>query len=54
MKRLREINDYVLFFSKPEPCLDYIKTVPKEKIFLITSGFYAVEQLDKIHSLEQI
>ncbi|CAF3639387.1 unnamed protein product [Adineta steineri] len=51
---LRKINDYVLFFSKPEPCLDYIKTVPKEKIFLITSGFYAVEQLDKIHSLEQI
>jgi hypothetical protein len=51
---LRKINDYVLFFSKPEPCLEYIESVPKEKIFLITSGSYALEHLDKIHSLPQI
>ncbi|CAF1509835.1 unnamed protein product [Adineta ricciae] len=51
---LRKVNDYVLFFSKPEPCIDYVKSVPKEKIFLISSGFYAVEHLDKIHSLSQI
>jgi hypothetical protein len=51
---LREINDYVLFFSKPGPCIDYIKSVAKEKIFLIISGFYAVEHLDKIHHLQQI
>lgn len=51
---LRKINDYVLFFSKPDPCLDYIKSVPKERIFLITSGYYAVEHLDKYHSLTQI
>ncbi|UJR38413.1 hypothetical protein I4U23_031081 [Adineta vaga] len=51
---LRKINDYVLFFSTPDPCMEYIKSVPKEKIFLITSGYYALEYLDKIHSLIQI
>ena len=51
---LRKINDYVLFFSKPDPCVDYIKSVPKEKIFLIISGYYALEYLEKFHSLIQI
>ncbi len=51
---LREINDYVLFFSKPDPCIDYIKSVSKDKIFLITTGSYATQYLDKIHHLQQI
>ncbi len=51
---LREINDYVLFFSKPDPCIEYIKSVAKEKIFIISSGFYAQEHLEKIHHLQQV
>jgi hypothetical protein len=51
---LREINDYVVFFSKTEPCFEYIQSVPKQKIFLISSGSYALEHLDKIHPLTQI
>lgn len=51
---LRDINDYVLFFSKPEPCLDYIQSVGQEKIFIIMSGYYANEHLSKIHDLQQI
>lgn len=51
---LREINDYVLFFSQPDPCIDYVKSVGKEKIFIIMSGFYAKEHLEKIHSLPQV
>jgi len=51
---LREINDYVLFFSRPDSCIDYIKSVSKEKIFLIMTGSYASEYLGKIHQLQQI
>ena len=51
---LREINDYVLFFSKPEPCIDYIQSVGKEKVFLITTGSYASQYLENIHSLQQL
>jgi hypothetical protein len=51
---LRKINDYCLFFIELEKCLQYIKSVAKEKIFLITSGSCAVELLDKVHSMKQI
>ena len=51
---LREINDYVLLYSKAEPCFDYIKSVEKEKIFFITTGSYAAEHLHKTHDLKQI
>lgn len=51
---LRKINDYVLLYSKVESCLDYIRSVPKEKIFLITTGSYAREHLEKIHHLKQV
>ncbi|CAF2941549.1 unnamed protein product [Rotaria sp. Silwood2] len=51
---LRQLNYYVLFFTKPQACIDYLKSVSKEKIFLIISGSYAVEHLDTIHSFKQI
>ena len=51
---LRVINDYVLFFARPDPFIDYIKSVPKEKIFLITTGSHAKEYLEKIHYLPQL
>ena len=51
---LRKINDYVLFYSEPERCIEHIKASAKEKIFLITSGSYALDHLDKIHPMAQI
>ena len=51
---LRQINDYVLFFSKPEPCIDYVKSVSQEKVFLITTGSYATQYLESMHSLQQL
>ncbi|CAF1205262.1 unnamed protein product [Rotaria sordida] len=51
---LRELNYYVLFFTKPELCINYLKSISKETIFLIISGSYAVEHLDKIHSFKRI
>ncbi|CAF4739684.1 unnamed protein product [Rotaria sp. Silwood1] len=51
---LRQLDYYVLFFTKPDLCINYIKSVSKENIFLIISGSYAVEHLDKMHSFKQI
>ncbi|CAF3322514.1 unnamed protein product [Rotaria socialis] len=54
MKRLREINDYVLFYTDVESCIVYINAVEKEKIFLVTSGSRSSEILPRIHTLEQV
>ena len=53
-KRLREINDYVVFHTVLEECLTYIRSIANEKIFLITSGFRASEILPCIGTLRQI
>ncbi|UJR17485.1 hypothetical protein I4U23_004380 [Adineta vaga] len=52
--RLREINDYVLFFTELDECLQFIKSTKSEKIFLIVSGNDAHILLSEIHNLRQI
>jgi hypothetical protein len=54
MKRLREINDYVVFQTELESCLAHIKSSQNEKIFLITSGSRASEILPHIQKFRQI
>ncbi|CAF1180033.1 unnamed protein product, partial [Didymodactylos carnosus] len=51
---LREIADHVLLYTEIKPCQDYILSIKKEKIFLIVSGAYAEQILEKIHPLEQV
>jgi len=51
---LREITDYVLLYTELEPCLAYIHSINKERIFLIVSGNYAEECLNEIHDLPQV
>ncbi|CAF2035132.1 unnamed protein product [Rotaria magnacalcarata] len=51
---LRQIHRYVIFFTEPDACIDYLKSISKEKIFLIISGSYAIEYLDKIHLMQQV
>ncbi|CAF1270041.1 unnamed protein product [Didymodactylos carnosus] len=53
---LREINDFCLFFSLKNECVDYIKSVNiKEKILLIISNKFVTDILStEIHSLRQI
>src|SRR4051812_46027735 len=53
-ERLREINDYVLYYSELEPCINYMKSVDKDKIFLITSSTNASQILSQINMLPQI
>jgi tetratricopeptide (TPR) repeat protein len=51
---LREITDYVLLYTEIEPCITNIRSISKERIFLIVSGGYAEECLHQIHDLPQI
>ena len=51
---LREINDYTLFFTEFGDCIQYIKSVKSETIFLIVSGSDADALLSEIHTLRQI
>ena len=54
MVRLREINDYVSFYTELDQCLNHIQSTYNEKIFLITSGRRALELLPHITTLRQI
>ena len=45
MELLKESNDFILFFSNENKCIDYIKSIENEKIFLITSGECAIHLL---------
>jgi len=51
---LREINNYVRLYTELEPCIAYIRSITRERIFLIISGSYAEQCLDQIHDLPQV
>ena len=51
---LREINNFVRFFDEHNTCLDYIKTISTEKVFLIISGRLCISDLNLLHALVQI
>jgi tetratricopeptide (TPR) repeat protein len=54
IKRLREINDYVKFYTELDQCLKHIQSIHNEKIFLVTSGARASELLPQITTLRQV
>jgi hypothetical protein len=51
---LRSVNDFFLYFTECTPCVDYIKSIANNKIFLIVSGKSAYELLPKIISYRQV
>ncbi len=53
-QKLREINDYVKFYTDLELCVTYIHSIKNEKIFFITSGSRSKEILPRIENLRQI
>lgn len=54
MKRLREINDCVIFHTKLESCITCIKSIHKEKVLLIISGSVASKILPRVATHCQI
>ncbi|CAF1273770.1 unnamed protein product [Didymodactylos carnosus] len=53
-KMLRQINDYVVFHTNHRTCAEYVKSIQKEKIFLIISGACSTDILPLVHDLEHI
>lgn len=53
-QQLRQINNYVKFYTDLELCVTYIQSIKSEKIFLITSGKRASEILPRILNQRQI
>ncbi|CAF3045712.1 unnamed protein product [Rotaria sp. Silwood2] len=51
---LQQINDYVSICSNRETCIEYIRQIQTEKIFVILSGLSADDILDEIHDYQQI
>jgi hypothetical protein len=51
---LREINNFVRFFNEHNSCLNYIKTISTEKVFLILPGSLCISDLNLFHALEQV
>ncbi|CAF1015675.1 unnamed protein product [Didymodactylos carnosus] len=53
-RRLREINDYVVCHKQLEECVEYIKSIQNEKIFIVTSGAGALDILPFLQNCTQI
>ncbi|CAF1369843.1 unnamed protein product [Adineta steineri] len=54
LNQLREINDYVVFFTTEDDCIAYIESVEDEQMFLVTSGRCAECILRKVHDFKSI
>ena len=54
LEMLRTINDFFLYFTESAPCVEYIKSINNEKIFIIVSGKNAYELLPKIILYPQV
>ncbi|CAF1685891.1 unnamed protein product [Rotaria magnacalcarata] len=53
-EELRVINDHINVFVHLEKCMEFIKSIKSEKLFLITSGAQAPEILSQVLHLDQV
>ncbi|CAF1148057.1 unnamed protein product [Adineta steineri] len=51
---LRSVNDYVLLFDNEEKCIDYIKSIDTDNIFMVISGSSSPNLLPQIHNIKQV
>ena len=54
LKHLHEINNYVKTFDDPIICIDYMKSIKDERIFLIVGGKLIVAFYDNIYSCSAV
>jgi two-component SAPR family response regulator len=54
LKQLNEINNYVVTFSEPFACIEYMKSIKTERIFLIIDGKMIVDLFEDIRSCHAI
>ncbi|CAF3483877.1 unnamed protein product [Rotaria sp. Silwood1] len=53
-KELREINNFIVFPTEEQAAVNYIKSITKEKIFLVTSGHCASSILSLVEHMQQV
>ena len=53
-QKLRSINDCVTFSTEVDACVQFMKSISKEKILLVTSGSKAGSLLSAIHHCHQV
>jgi hypothetical protein len=53
-RALRSVNDYVLLFNDENKCVDYIKSIDVNNIFMVISGTSSTTLLPQIHELKQV
>ncbi|CAF1206617.1 unnamed protein product [Didymodactylos carnosus] len=51
---LREINDFVVFHTHLDSCIDHVTNVQNERIFLVTSGKCAIDLLPHVEIQSQV
>lgn len=54
LELLRQINHFLLTYTDSDSCINYIKTVDKEIVFLIVSGSLSKEILPEISAFQQV
>jgi hypothetical protein len=54
LKHLYEINNYVKTFDDPVICIDFMKSIKDERIFLIVDGKLIVDLYENIHSYRAV
>jgi hypothetical protein len=54
LKHLHEINNYVKAFDNPSTCIDYMKSIKDEQIFLIVDGKFIADLYENIHACRAV
>ncbi|CAF1046281.1 unnamed protein product [Didymodactylos carnosus] len=54
LNKLRSIVNYIQIFDQSDECVDYVKSVKNEKIFIIVSDMLAEQLIDRVHNEPQL
>jgi glyoxylate utilization-related uncharacterized protein len=54
LKHLHEINSYVITFDDPFACIEYMKSIKNERIFLIVDGKIIFQLYEDIRSCDAV
>ncbi len=54
LRHLREINNYVITFDEPFACIDYMKSIKNERIFLVVDGKFLLDLYEDIRSCDAV
>jgi hypothetical protein len=54
LKNLHEINNYLITFNKPHDCIEYMRSIKNERIFLITDGKLMIKLFEEIYTCNAI